>query len=311
MRVSSIRWGIIWIGIGFLFLAINFEVLDSLVFPTLFSLWPVLLIAIGVELIFRKTRLYFLALLSPLIIAGAFIFAATYGSGYSWSFNEFWKDWSWGYEGRKEFSRVIPADPDVDTVHVLMNIGDSEFKLRPYSAGMFSLETSYQKRSPQITFRTEETSAYIEYTNREKSIMSIFKISNHGLNSDVGIADDLVLYAEISVEGPEPNIDFSDFKLIDLKLFLDSKEASIRIGDRLDRVKIDISGKSSELYLSLPLKFGIEIRGNRNVIEKITGIENIVFFSEGLRSKDFDKAQNKMTVSLKGDFKTFEIHHSQ
>ena len=69
MKVSSIRWGIIWIGIGLFFLAINFGVLDNLVFPALFSLWPILLIAIGVELIFRKTKFYFLALLSPLLIA--------------------------------------------------------------------------------------------------------------------------------------------------------------------------------------------------------------------------------------------------
>lgn len=309
MRVSSIRWGIVWIGIGILFLAINFEVLDSLVFPALFSLWPVLLIAIGVELIFRKTKLYFLALLSPLMIAAAFIFAASYGSGYSWSFNEFWKDWSWGYEGRKDFSYEIPFDAAIDTVHILMNLGESDFEVRPSNNKMFSLKTSYQKRSPQISYRTEGIDAYIEYKNREKGKSSIFKIKNLDLHSDIKIAGNVVLYAAIKVKTQRPDFDFSDFKLKGLNLSLRSDEVTITLGNRLDRVEIELLGRSDRLTLLLPSKFGVELRGDNITLDDLSGIENPELFSGGVRSGDFESNEKRIAVLLNGDIELVEVRH--
>ncbi len=309
MRVSSIRWGIVWIGIGIFFLAINFEVLDSLVFPALFSLWPVLLIAIGVELIFRKTKLYFLALLSPLMIAAAFIFAASFGSGYSWSFNEFWKDWSWGYEGRNDFSYGIPFDAAIDTAHILMNLGESDFAVRPSNNEMFSLETSYQKRSPQISYRTEGIDAYIEYKNREKGKSSIFKIKSLDLHSDIKIADNVVLYADIKIKTQKPKIDFSDFKLKGLNLSLRSNEAAITLGNRLDMVEIELFGRSNRLTLLLPSKFGIEFRGENITLDNSTGIENPELFSGGVRSGDFESNEKRTTVLLNGDIELVEVRY--
>ncbi len=296
MKVSSIRWGIIWIGIGLLFLAINFGVLDSLVFPALFSLWPVILIAIGVELIFRKTRLYFLALLSPFLIAAAFIFAAVYAGGYSWSFSEFWKEWSWNYEGEKHFTEEIYIESDVDTIRLKMDVGDSEMDLSPSPTRIFSVNTNYYKVSPIISHRKEGSVAYLKYSNRESRNRSIFSLKIRDIHNDIKIFDDAWLFAEIETESDYPEFDFSEFRLMELTLLLKAKESKIRFGDNINDAIIEINGRSERLILSLPRDFGLELLMDDPDIKRLEEIEGFYRFPGGFRSENFQDADRKASV---------------
>lgn len=307
MRVSSIRWGIIWIGIGLLFLAINFEVLDRLVFPALFSLWPVLLIAIGVELIFRKTRFYFLALLSPLLIAAAFIFAAVYAGGYSWSISEFWKDWSWTYEGKKQFSQHIPIGSDIDTVFMSIDLGDSDFDIRNTGDSVFSIQANYFKISPILTVRTEGSSSDIEYRNRDKEDASIFTLGRHISRSDFKVSDRVELALEISTDNDHPEFDFSDLNLANTTLSLDSKETRIKCTPAIEKNGIILIGKSDKIIFILPRNFGLEIRMNDFNIKRVDKTSGLVRYSNGFRTEDYQDAQQKATAILSAFVKKIEI----
>ncbi|UCC80525.1 MAG: hypothetical protein JSW64_03955 [Candidatus Zixiibacteriota bacterium] len=307
MKVSSIRWGIIWIGIGLLFLAINFGVLDSLVFPALFSLWPVILIAIGVELIFRKTRFYFLALLSPLLIAAAFIFAAVYAGGYSWSFSEFWKDWSWTYEGRKHFAEQISIDADVDTIRLEINVGDSDLDLSPSPEMIFSVNTNYYKVSPIISHRKEGNVVYLEYRFRENRKGSIFNIKNRDIRNDIKIFDEAWLFAEIETETEYPEFDFSEFKLREVKFSLKAKESKIRFGDNIGDAGIEINGRSEKLILSVPGDFGLELLMDDPDIKRLDDIEGFYRFPDGLRTENYQDADGRGTIILDAIIRNIDI----
>ena len=298
MKVSSIRWGVIWIGVGFLFLAINFGVLDKLVFPALFSLWPILLIAIGVELIFRKTKFYFLALLSPLLIAAAFIIAAVYAGGYSWSFNEFWKDWSWNYEGEKRFSEGISFDPGVDTVRIDMDLGESDFNLQPSSEAEFSVDANYYRVSPIITTRKEGTTIYLQYRNRENGNRSIFSLATGGLYNKITIFNQIWLYADIETREKYPEFDFSDFKLKTLLLSLKAREAKISFGDNIGNARIEMTGRSERLILTLPSDLGLELLMDDPDIKNLNNIDGFYRFQSGLRTDNFESSNRKATVAL-------------
>lgn len=67
MSRGSFFKGLIIILLGLILLANNFQILSWSVWYELFRLWPVILIAIGIHLIFRKGPLSFLQILSPLI----------------------------------------------------------------------------------------------------------------------------------------------------------------------------------------------------------------------------------------------------
>lgn len=308
MRVSSIRWGVIWIGIGFFFLAINFETLDSLVFPRLFSLWPVLLIAIGVELIFRKTRFYLLALLSPLLIAATFVVAASYNGGPGWDFDGFLRHWSWRYEGEKTDLVEIPLKQTIDTVDIVLDCGPVDFDIQPVSTRSFSAETRYTKRSPIISHRTEDNIKFIKFENREKPGWGLLKIGGSGQRIDFKFSNQLPIRTSVSTEADFPDLDFSDIRLTSLDLYVRSDDLTLRLSDLVDSVGFEISGKTGELSIILPSGLGLEITGDPARLADALAETDLVEFPGGYRSDDFENAKQKAFILLDARVKSVSIN---
>ncbi len=308
MRVSSIRWGVIWIGIGFFFLAINFETLDSLVFPRLFSLWPVLLIAIGVELIFRKTRFYLLALLSPLLIAAAFVVAASYTGGPGWDLDGFLRNWSWRYEGEKTDLVEIPFKETIDTVDIVLDCGPVDFDIRPVSKRAFSAETRYNRRSPIISHRTEGDIQFIKFESREKPGWGLLNIGRSGQRIDFKFSDQLPLKISVSTEADFPDLDFSDIRLTSLDLYVRSGDLTLRLGDLVDSVGVEISGKTGELSIILPSDIGLEITGDAHRLDNALAETDLAEFAGGYRSDDFGETEQKVYILLDARVKSVTIN---
>lgn len=307
MRVSSIRWGVIWIGIGFFFLAINFETLDSLVFPRLFSLWPVLLIAVGVELIFRKTRFYLLALLSPLLIAAAFVVAASYTGGPGWDLDGFLRNWSWRYEGEKTDLVEIPFDETIDTVDIALDCGSVDFDIQPVSKRAFSAETRYNSISPIISHRTEGDIEFVKFENREKPGRGLLNIGGSGRRIDFKFSNQLPLKISVSTESDFPDLDFSDIRLTSLELYVRSDDLTLQLGDLVDSVKVEISGKTGELSIIIPSSLGLQIAGDPGRLDDALAETDLAEFAGGYRSSDFEKTRQKAYISLAARVKTITI----
>ena len=262
MRISSIRWGVIWIGIGLLFLAINLELLDSLVFPRLFSLWPVLLIAIGVELIFRRTRLYFLAFLSPLLIAGAFMIAATAKGDWGWESDEFWRRWVWKANEKKIDIAEIPSDSTVSFLELNLECGPSEIIIKPSNDRIFKATTEYHKKSPWVEQRMDGAVEKVNYMNREKTRLTLLGINISVSRSEFEIAGFLPLNATINATDDTPDLDFRGLMLNSLDLDIRSNRAWLQFGERDDTVDVAISGRTDELKLTIPDDFSISVEGD-------------------------------------------------
>jgi hypothetical protein len=298
MKVSSIRWGVIWIGVGFFFLAINFQALDSLVFPRLFSLWPVLLIAIGVELIFRRTRLYFLALLSPILIAAAFVLAASYKGGPGWNLDELFNNWSWRYQAEKTDLVEIPVDDSVSSLDLVLNLGQAGFELKANSERMFSAETEYYSRSPMISHRTENGVEFVEYENRERPQKGIFDFVKSGVRSRIAFPDGVPLGLAISTELDDPQIDLSEFSITSLRLDLRSDYAKVRLGGSPASLDVNVSGRARKLQLQVPHDLGLEITGNPDRLRRALADVELLESPSGYRTQGFSGSPSKAYISI-------------
>lgn len=306
MRVSSIRWGIIWIGIGLFFLAINLELLDSLVFPRLFSLWPILLVAIGVELIFRRTRLYFLALLSPLLIAGAFMVAATAKGDWGWSSDEFWHRWVWKANERKVDNIEIANDSTVTALAIDLECGPSNITIRPVSDHLFKATTEYYKRSPWIEHRIDGGIEKISYSNREKTHLSLLGLNIAASRSDFEISDNLPVEAAIEATDDQPMLDFSRFQLKSLDLDIRSNKTTLYIGSRRDTVDVIINGRADLLTLQFPQNYKVIIDGDSTRLAGILDRDRFSIKGKEFVSNSGDSAR-LIRLALKANIKKFEL----
>jgi len=308
VKVSSIRWGIIWIGIGLFFLAINLELLDSLVFPRLFSLWPILLVAIGVELIFRRTRLYFLALLSPLLIAGAFMVAATAKGDWGWSSDEFWHRWAWRANEKKIDIADIPSDSLAQELDLRLECGPSEITIRAVSDHFFKATTEYYKRSPWVEHTLNNNIEKIEFSNREKTRLTLLGLNIAASRSDFEIADYLPIRATIKATDDQPEFDFSHFILKSLNLDIRSNKTSLYLGDRADTVDIAISGRVDRLSLQFPTNYSLRVEGDSTKLQGILGNKGMTRRGKVLFSNSGDSTR-VIRLTIAASIKNLEINH--
>jgi hypothetical protein len=307
MKISSVRWGVIWIGIGLFFLAINLEMLDSLIFPRLFSLWPVLLIAIGVELLFRRTKLYFLALLSPLLIAAAFIFAATAKGEWKWRADEFWTRWTLNHNERRIDTVEIPADTTVKSLDINFNCGSGKVSLRPISNVIFKANSEYDKRRPSIEYEAADGVEEIKYTNREKAYLEILGLNLSSIKNDFEIADYLPLKADFLTYNREPELDFSALKLTDLVLDLHSSRGWLRFGALSDMVEVSISGNVRRLELVIPQYFGLAVIGDSGKLQNLIHDPSLLRSTDGFYSSNYGESMKKISVNLNADVNSLMI----
>ncbi len=308
MRVSSVRWGVIFIGIGLLFLAINLELLDTLVFPRLFSLWPVLLIAIGLEIMFRRTRLYVLAFLSPIIIAGAFIAAATATGDWGWKADEFWNRWVWRATEKKVDIVEIPSDTAVRALKLDLECGPSEVTFKPSSDIMFKSTTEYYRRSPWVEHSVTDSTESIKYINREKTRLALFGLNIAGAQNQFRIADYLPVEANINALDDEPDFDLSDIRLSSLTIHIRSNRATLRLGGYSDSLSVTISGKTDDLNLIIPTDIGLAISGNSLKLNSILKDAGLQSSAGAFLSNDYATANHKINLVLEADIKSLSIN---
>ena len=77
-------WPVMFIGVGLLWMLFNLDWLTSTQMLSLLSLWPVLLIVIGIEILTGRRYPWVGALLGIVVVAGMFFFAF-YGGQYGWT----------------------------------------------------------------------------------------------------------------------------------------------------------------------------------------------------------------------------------
>jgi hypothetical protein len=306
MKVSSIRWGVIWIGIGLFFLAINLELLDSLVFPRLFTLWPVLLVAIGVELIFRHTKLYFLALLSPLLIAGAFIVAAYSKGEWGWKSDEFWQRWVWEVGEKHTDTFEIPSDTLVKMLDLNLECGPSRVTFQPTFPFIFKATTQYHKRRPYFSQDFSGGTKKVDFTNREKARLAIFGFNMASSESRFEISDELPLKIKLEDFETEPDINLEQFKISMLDLTLKARNATVLLGSSIDSVNVVISGKAQNLILIVPDGFGIAISGDMKNLAKLMRSTDFRLAGNSYQSSGFNPAR-VIIVTIKADISSLTV----
>jgi hypothetical protein len=262
MKVSSIRWGVILVGIGLLFLAINLDYLSHAVWIELVALWPVLVIAIGVELIFSRTRFKFLGLISPLIIALAFIYAAwTSSSDYAWSFKN-WRHFDRFDYARSKlevFSYDLDRDPDLESLELDLDFGMGELWIGPTSNKLISGDFEYRYTKPFCKFSSSGGHARVRIKSREHKHFNIFR--NRELRNDarIFVGDYIPLAIELDIAAAIVELDLSDLIIEKLNLDTGAAKVNLKLGCRSENVSVNINSGASEVIIDIPDEMGLII----------------------------------------------------
>lgn len=304
MAVGRIRTGVILILIGVLFLLNTTGVLDIGVWESIAVLWPLLLIAIGIEKIFMATQtLKPLAFLSPLIIVATVAYAvvASPGGGFTFSSDDDSSqqssDWS------------VSGDPGVTAMDVNMDFGGGRIKVRGGAETGKLLEGQFYHRGKRPEVTSEETGNTMQVTLKRRS--STIGIGQRDRERWIVKLDETIpVNLSLDAGGAQVRLDLADIVLNKLDIETGAADVDLILGAKSPEVHCNVSCGAASIDMVIPAGAGLRVDRESAMSSFSTGDIELVESGKYKESPDFDKRNVRIFLTIDAGVSTLRIRQS-
>jgi len=299
MTPARFRWGLLFILVGTLMLLAEADVLNLNFVIELVYLFPFLLIAIGIEKIFAKTRLKVLSYLSSVLLVAGALWVAFDNSGYS-SDQSFFESGSISWEIEDEPVDLIDAD---------LRLGDANLTVRSASDDLFRARFDEWSLKPRSDM--EIIDGIAEITLSARSLKRHFGDGIVGIDTGhdddwrVSFAKDTPLSLKCRGSHGDVHLNLAANPVRDLHLDMNDADIYVKFGCLESEVRCSVVGDNSKLRLRIPREAGL----------RVSGLDFPVYFEEiGLMEQDsvyvtegFDTATCRVLVEAEDHLRSFSI----
>jgi len=306
MKNDRLIPGTILVIIGILFLLDNFNVIDF-DWLTFWSLWPILLIMAGVNLVFAHNRAaWATGLKIGVLICGMTILIVNgighHHRGFNFSFND-----DWGNDrGANNNNYVVPANDSIQTVRLNITGGATRYTLSDTTSQLFKAETKERGVGYSLNSSVDSTIETIDFDMGNKHGHNFFIWGGNSNHVNLKLNPNPVW--DINVEGGAAkfSFDLSKYKIEQLKFEGGAASLNIKMGQPLTDTKLIFSTGASSININIPQNAACRITTD-------TGLSGKSF--DGFNEKDddtyetpgFDQAVNKMYISMEGGVSHFRV----
>lgn len=305
MKIGRIRDGAILISVGVVLLLNTMDHLSWSVWFRIFSLWPVVLIAIGIELLFKKTRLSFLAIISPLLFFAIILGPAFLHDSYLGVIHRTGKIYQWSED----------LDSALTEARASVRLNDGELVISSGTDKLISAQLDYFEREPVITYNASslDSSARLKIRDREKRWLewSFSKGRFHGAwdrkNWEIRLTELVPIDLTVYLNASHADLDLSELKVRVLDLETKASSAKLRISSLVDEVSARIESKASKVTISLPEDMALKIENHSNLSSTSFSWFTLKETDDGYETPDFDQATRKLILYLEGSLTKLKI----
>ncbi len=265
MTPARFRWGMLLIQIGILILLQNNDIISDVAWEGLIVLFPIVLIAVGIEKIFTKSRLQFISYLTTLaLFFGGFAIAFS-TSGVGFQNDNFFSDSIYKEE----------ADSNLQQIKATLHLEQNNLTIRDSGSELILAEFDEFSRKPLIETTINDDIALINFEARDNSFFGgAVKIhSGEAQDWDVRFSENLPLELKCTGFDNDLHLNFLTSRLQKLNLDTDNSSIYLKIGSNEPYVQISIQGEDSKLRLRVPEKIGMKIFGNDSSFFNQLGFE--------------------------------------
>jgi hypothetical protein len=306
MNIGRIRNGAILISAGVVLLFNTTGHIPWSVWLKIFSLWPVALIAIGIELLLKKTKLSFVTLLSPLlffaaILGPAFLFEHDMGELYRTG-----RTYHWSQE----------LDSTVTEITATVRMHSGNLEISSGTDDLVSAELDYYKRKPLTVWETAEpdSSAALRITDRERKWFKwewnrgrLWRSSDEK-TWEIRLTDLVPVDLRLYLKANDAELNFSEVMIRNLDLDAKSSDVDIRIGNLVDNVTARISSRASEFSIYYPEDMGLRIVNRTRFSFSSLSWLSLEKNEEGLQTPDYEGTERKLTLYLDGSLTKLKLN---
>lgn len=299
MNPARLRWGLFLIFVGGLLLLNNTGFLDWWVWSELVSLWPLLLISIGIEKIFAHSKkLKFISYMAPIalfVLLGAVV--VSYAS-FEDDFDRSGSTYRIDYDSEEDISgieaKIILDDCDL---HLKSTVGKL-FRGR-FRAWQFKPSIDYDVRGSIAEFEISHERAFgdwIHFDGFENSGSWSARFSNT---------------VPISLEcvGDRADMTLDCASLLLDKLQIDSRRGDIKIilGDLREEITLTLEGEDADFRIDVSRNCGLKISGVRGKMSRLMRRIDLVEDGDDFVSVGYDTLVPRINIDLASDISQFSI----
>lgn len=299
MNIARIRTGVIFICCGIVLLLNTLDYVSWSVWFKILSLWPVLLIAIGIELIFKKTFLSFLALLSPIILILA-ILGPVYFS---------YDEWTRGVSWAKSYECKVPLKEGIQKAKVIVEFKAGELEIASDTLNLVNANLDYWKRKPECdySFSDLDSTARIRIKAGRREWSDWVWKGWRKYEWNVRLNPTVPLELELSSKAGEADLNLVDLKIDDLSLNLKASDLRVKFGKK-ESIKCRVDSDASHIRIMIPEESGIRIDSEANLTStEFSGEISIFHEDETYQSENYESAFYKIDLFLEGSISTLEV----
>jgi len=309
MKHRNLFWGGLLVTLGALFILKNIGVV-YFNWMSIFSLWPMILVLVGVTLLPIKDSIKTLLTIVLLIATVAMIFTKTNQWTRNYSFNvDKWDEWDTEIyndrESRNETSEQYfyePYDTEIKEATLTIDAVAGEFIIRKECDYLMDFQQNGNV-GPYI-FSTQKNGDHQSLTLDIKK--RHFK--TRGLDNEVEMQlnPNPIWNFNVNSGAASVDLDLTKFKTGLVDIDGGASAVYIRLGEKYNKTKVYINSGVSSIEIYVPTESGCEIETDTFLASKsFDGFDKI---KRGLyKTSNFEESKNKIYISIDAAITSLEV----
>lgn len=309
MKQSNLFWGGLLVTLGALFILKNIGIV-YFNWMSIFSLWPMLLILLGVTLLPIKNSIKTVLTLVLLLATVGMIFTKTnqWTHNYSFKFNQ-WDDWDTEVYSERENDYETsenyfyePYDSDIKEATLNIDAVAGEFLVRK--------ECDYL-----MDFQQDgNIGPYIYSTNKRGNHQSLTldikkrHYKTRGLDNEVEIQLNAKPIWNFNIDAGAASVDLNltKFKIALVDIDGGASAVYLRLGDKHNKTKVYINSGVSSIEIFIPEESGCEIKTDTFLSSK--SFDDFEKIRRGLyKTSNFEDSKNKIFITIDAAITSLEV----
>ena len=274
--------GIILIAIGIILLLVNLGYFSFSLLFGIFDLWPLILIVVGVNILFKKKTI-----ITVITWTLFFVILISYGVFYQGNIakNNLIKN----NVNIKKPVETVYGELDLDIGAAKIDIGSEEESL--IKANLEGRELSYNE-----TYKNNKEIASLRFEGKEYNLINFDKAkgSIYGFNLNKDVIWDLDL--DLGAISGKLNLEEVPIKSIDLDF--GAGDLDIILGSKYNHSNIKIDSGASDLTIIIPKEAGIKLKLDTALTETNIGDLNLNRSGDYYVSSDYEQANTKLEFDI-------------
>ncbi len=307
MKSKDIFWGVVLVGIGLMFLLRNFDVIHF-DWYMLRTLWPVLIILLGVALLPINGLVR--VLLALLIVGGSIIYISV-KQPESNDFFRFPKNFGWNWDDEhhnksddKWSEQLLYESYSASTENAVLELDAiaGEFKMETTEEYLVKFEKEGDLGEYQLFTEEAGSSVILRLSMKDQRVRRM----NRANKVTIGLNPNPLWDIKLDAGAAKVDFDLEPFKIDRIEIDGGAASVRLRLGDLHDNTNLRVEAGAASMVIEIPENSGCEINASTVLSSKsFTG-----FIDEGNnyhRTENFESAANKIFIRIDAAVSSFKV----